>query len=781
MLPVAADVSLTTADGEMFDGPLGVRRLQLTERLDRPFELVLEVVTDLLDLDVGALLGARGSVPLVRPDHTLRIVHGVVTRAEYLATRRRQLSARLVLESPLALLRYSRGRRIFADQTLPEVLERVAGPVFEQHGGAWRFDRLRGALEPRDYVVQYDETDLDFVLRLLSEAGWCLTSADGGDHEVLAPIDSSTGLPGLGTSPLRAERSEPALVPLISAREEEATTESVQYLGRAHAMRTRATTVIARDWKTEAGTTFHTELDDGVGRGRRGRARVYHPGRLDEGKGSNGSHRDGTDAWVYRRGEEHVAQGVYVHGASNLSAASAGATFELTQHPHTDLDEGYAMLHVVHRADFPQVEVGAPAEARATYHNTFVAQQLEDDVAVRPPLRSRPVVMGPETAVVVGPPGQEIHTDVLGRVRVRFHWDVGEHAEARTCWLRVAQTWAGPGFGALFVPRVGMEVVVSFLGGDPDRPIVTGCVYTGSHPPPGCLPETKTHTTLRTRSTPGGEGFNELRFDDAAGHEEVFLHAQRNHREQVRAGQQVSVGGSRSLRVGGESTRTIGGGETVQIGVPNGEGPGDLTTHVTGSELRMIGDVHALDTRSAHWTADEALVAHADEAMWLSCASGGSALTVRPRGGALVELLPPSVTIEAPQSITLQVGSAKLQLTPRGIFMEGAVVTADVTEQLHLRSKAGTLVLNQEGTQVIGGPQYQSELSLTATEARLHSGAATVVEGRSVALQAHERVGLEAETVEIEARNAASVKAMGQLDLFAAEDAVLRGAMVRIN
>lgn len=779
--PVGVDLSLTTADGEMFEPELAVRGFRFSERIDRPFRLVVDLVTDDLALDVEGLLGGRGSMPIVREGHSFRVVHGIVTRSEYVATRNRQLFFRLTIESSLSMLRYSRRRRIFSDQTLLQVLETVAAPVFETFGGTWNVERLHREYTPRDYVVQYDETDLEFVLRLLGESGLSLVSADGGDHESLVLIDASAALPGLGFSALAPEKSSPVMVPLVPDRHEEANAESVQYLGVEHAVRTRGARVVARDWKTSGATTFHTELE-APERGRWGSAWEYHPSRLDEGKGSEGAHVDSTDARVYRFGEEHHADGLKVCGSSNLSGLSAGATFELTGHPYVECDLCYAVVRVEHEADFPEVEVVPPKSAKATYTNTFVAQVLDENIAVRPLLPTRPSVLGPQTATVVGPPGEEVHTDALGRVRVRFHWDVGDTAEGKTCWLRVVQSWAGSGFGASFIPRVGMEVVVSFLGGDPDRPIVTGCVYTGTNLPPGNLPEAKTCTTLRTQSTPGGDGFNELRFEDSAGHEEVFMHAQRNHREVVRSCQNTSVGASRSLSVGKDSTRTIDGNETVQIGTPNADEPGHLEVHVTGSELRIVGEVHALDMTSAHWTADEAIVAHADKTVWLSCASGESVLDRRPTGGALVEMLPQSVSIEAPESITLKVGETSLQLTPRGIFLEGPVVSAEAKEQVLLGAKAGRVALTQESAWFEGGERSESSIELSADGHECKAKGTVYTEAKFVTASASEVVSIMGGEAKFTGRKDTIVRCEGgEVGVTASADLVLNGANVRIN
>jgi type VI secretion system secreted protein VgrG len=270
---------------------------------------------------------------------------------------------------------------------------------------------------------------------------------------------------------------------------------------------------------------------------------------------------------------------------------------------------------VEHRADCPEVERGGASGSSVNYSNRFECFPLEVD---QPPVaRAKPRVFGYQTAVVVGPPGEEIHTDRHGRVKVLMHWDREQRDEVpdTSCWLRVAQMWAGAGWGTLFLPRVGMEVLVSFIDGDPDRPIVTGCVYNGANQPPYSLPNDRTKSTIKTSSSPGGSGFNELRFEDAKGTEELFMQAQRDMNTNVLRNQSTtvgndqrvtvkndrtvditgyesdSVGKDRMRSVDGNEEITIAGSQYVQIGAPAvpGEAPGAKTPAVPGAEVHVTG------------------------------------------------------------------------------------------------------------------------------------------------------------------------------------------------
>jgi len=768
---------------------LAVRRFELVERIDHPFEARIDIVSEDLDFDVRALLGCRATVELDRPGTTSRALGGVVTRAEYISTRSRQVLARVVVEPSLALLRYSRRRRIFADMTLPQVLDAVTRSVFETHGGGWDLSRLQAHAGERDYVVQYDESDLDFVLRLLAEAGISLLHGQGdlddaGQLEMLyVLVDRNSMLPGYGMDPGIVAESKPWPVLFVPHAEEEAEQPSVQYLGRWDATHTQGTTVTARAWMPPGATRYESRFALADAPGLQGHAWIHHPGRIDEG-GDTHSPRDDTDTWARRLLEEHGAGSVEVNGASNVADFTAGSTFELEGHPHVQLDRRYAVLSVVHHGDFPEVELGVDSNA-PTYSNRFVAAPL-DAGAVRPPLLPKPRVAGIEAATVIGPEDEEIHTDALGRVQVRFHWD---DTPTGTCWLRVMSAWAGPGYGATFVPRVGMEVVVGFLSGDPDRPIVTGCVYTGANLPPGALPETKTCTVLRTQSSPGGDGFNELRFDDAAGKEEMFLRAQRNQRTLVKAEQSTRIGTSRTLNVGRDSSRTIGGCETVHVGTPGAEKPGELQVFVTGGELRTIGDVHGLATKSAFWTADEAIVANAEQRVCWSCTSGAQALDRPPSGGTVLTLEPKAATLEALQSIELRVGETSLKLTPSGIELHGDRIVAKANEQAWVAAPGGRLSCNGREAELSGGAGRESVVRLRAEALDCKTKLLMRQTAKSIVAVAQDRASTAAADIVFEGSASLTAKSVGHvtavgasMDLHAlAGEVDVKGARIKLN
>ena len=266
-----------------------------------------------------------------------------------------------------------------------------------------------------------------------------------------------------------------------------------------------------------------------------------------------------------RRFELYQSQTKLGRGRSNCVGFLAGARFTLDDRSFTLMDElQFLLTRLTHHGEAPGTEASGTSDG-ARYENAFECIPVAH--GFRPPRATpAPRILGPQTATVTGSSGEEIHTDKHGRIKVRFHWD--EHHpldDTASCWVRTAQMWAGPSWGTWFLPRVGMEVVVEFLDGNPDRPLVTGCVYNSQNPPPYPLPDEKTKSTIKSNSSKGGGGFNEFRFEDAKGSEEVFLHAQKNYNEKILNDMSTSVGHDQSLTVGHDQTITVDNDRTKTV------------------------------------------------------------------------------------------------------------------------------------------------------------------------------------------------------------------------
>jgi type VI secretion system secreted protein VgrG len=297
------------------------------------------------------------------------------------------------------------------------------------------------------------------------------------------------------------------------------------------------------------------------------------------------------------------------------------------------------VVHLSHRGEQPQV-LDEDAAKEFHYSNDFECMDVK--VPFRAPrVTPRPNVRGLQTATVVGPASEEVHVDEHGRVKVKFHWDrEATTDETSSCWVRVSQMWAGNNFGAMFLPRIGHEVIVDFIEGDPDRPLITGRIYTGFNKPPYALPDEKTKSTIKSDSSPGGGGSNELRFEDAKGSEELYLHAQRDLAIAVEHDKLQTVGNDESLTVGHDRTKLVKNDETEEI-------KHDRTI--------KVGNAH-----SEHIGADMQLTVGANLS---ATVGGGKSVSVKENstesaGKNLVLQAGKHITLDATQNINLSSGGS---------------------------------------------------------------------------------------------------------------------------
>ncbi len=483
-----------------------------------------------------------------------RLIHGVVSRFAHGDAGRRLSVYVVTLVPATSRMRLRTDSRIFQKLTVPEIL----ADVFER-AGFGRVDRradrpggprrapsgyetrLAGAYLPRENCVQYRESDWDFANRLMEEEGIHYFFEHDASSHVLAisdrPVEHlpiAAGSPSGGGDAIPYRPAGGALAP----------GEHVYRFQIAEEL--RPSRVVVSDYDFERpmlNLTHAAPADGGAARGDAYPFEVFeHPGDHDTPEAGSSLARI--------RLEEQQASRWTGDGDTDSARLSPGRTFALTEHPSAELNRGYLVTRVEHR--------WAEGDASLTrYACRF--EVMPSDVAFRPPRRTpRPIIHGIQTAIVVGPPGEEIFTDEHGRIKVRFHWDrSGRDDDRCSCWMRVAQASAGGAWGSLFLPRVGHEVVVDFLEGDPDRPLVTGSVYHGANVPPYALPAERTKTTIKTSSSPGGGGSNELRFEDKAGGEEVYLHAEKDMSVKVENDKDQKVGSDETLKVSGNRTVTV--------------------------------------------------------------------------------------------------------------------------------------------------------------------------------------------------------------------------------
>ena len=559
-----------------------VSRFQMREAISEPYQLFVDIATEQVDFDFEPLLGASVEFDILRGDVS-RLIMGVIAGIDWLGISfDAKLRLRFDIRPAFAMLEQRVHSRLWQDKSALEIIDEVLGEALSEYERSHDSGGASGGQTPRSYCVQYRESDLAFVSRLLEEEGISYTfnhDPDAG-HEVLTLFETADQL----EAALNYDDTE--VFPVISHNPEEFEVESIQAIEWRRRLTSTAVLRNDFDWQTPDAPL---SAEDG-GADDRGRTRRVY---------AHGDRRFETDDLADRAGDRLAsltrmsARGV---GRSNASDLRAGRRLTVIDHELGQLAEELVLTRVDHEGHDASVMRAGSTDG---YGNRF--ECVPTSAGLRPsPRTPKPRVHGPQTAIVCGVPGEEIDVDQHGRIRVQFHWEEEPHHDERSsCWVRVAQSWAAGGWGAQFIPRIGMEVVVEFLDGNPDRPLVTGCVYNGANPPPFALPDNKTQSGLRTNSSPGGGGSNELRFEDAAGSEEIYLHGQKdwtiaieNDKNQtVGHDESLSVGNDRSKDVGHDETISVGNNQTISVGNDEGETVGhNLTLTVGNDQTVTIGN-----------------------------------------------------------------------------------------------------------------------------------------------------------------------------------------------
>jgi len=544
-----------------------VVRFNGQESLSELFEIRLEVAG--ADVELATIVGKVACLKIDGLD-TPRYFHGLIADAEYSGHSRRFALYSLTLVPEVWPLRLRQASRILQNKATPDVLREI----FKLAGvpkSAVEYD-LSASYAPRNYCVQYRETDFDFVSRLMEEDGiyYYFTHDDKATTMVIADYPGGhAAIPGTST-----------IQHVTSDRVQER--EHIAHLRLVESMRPGR--VSLRDinlhkphesMDADAQADLDTDLE------------IYdYPGEYQD-PGSGGPNLGQSIAKI--RLEALRATRRQGMGESDSPRLSAGHVFTLEDHARQELNTDFAIVKVVHRGEQPQV-LDQELDGNFFYGNTFTC--IEKSVPFRPPrVTPRPAVRGVQSATVVGPGSEEIHTDAEGRVLVQFHWDRdGKRDENSSCWVRVSQAWAGATWGAFFIPRIGHEVLVDFIEGDPDRPVITGRIYHGGNTPPYPLPDEKTKSTIKSESSPGGGGFNELRFEDNKGGEEIYIHAQKDMNVEILHDNSISVGNDRSKTVGNNQSESVGVDKSIEVGSNHTESIGaDKTLSVGGSHTESIG------------------------------------------------------------------------------------------------------------------------------------------------------------------------------------------------
>ncbi|NZA28576.1 type VI secretion system tip protein VgrG [Luteimonas sp. SJ-92] len=619
-MPLSTGHRMFVLDTPLGEDALLIHEMEGGESLSRPYAFKFKLVSDRADVRPDELIGKRATLRVETWDGD-RFWTGIVSRFVRTGRMRAAEGAEGELfgyECDLVpwlwqLLQHE-DSRIFQESSIPEIVE----AIFADFGFSDYELQLSGEHPPLTYCVQYRETNYDFVSRLLERAGIYYFFRHEPAAEQLILTDNRDHNPQL----------DPAELPFHDeARAEDY--DSITRLMRRE--QTHTGRFVLRDYDFERpgpGTELEVTVDTIVQLPEiANHERFVHPGGyVERGRGE-------ALARVMMEAEE--AGHETLDGESRVRILSAGHRFVLIDHVDDTFNTEYLLTSVRHNGT-NNLGMGRPSG----YQNSFSC--IPHAVQYRSPLATpRARAHGPQTAVVVGPAGEEIHTDRYGRVKVKFRWDRAQGADDKSsCWLRVAQMWAGRQWGTMFVPRIGMEVLVDFLEGDPDQPIVVGCLYNGENMPPYELPAEATKSTFKTYSCKGGGGFNELRFEDRKGSEQLFVHAERNQDNRVENDSLEWIGKDRHLIVEGDQLEEVGGDKHLAVkGDRNEKVEGTVSLNAGVDLQQKVGVKHALD----------------------------AGMEIHLKAGV-------NLVLESGASLTLKVGSNFINLNPAGVFIQGTMV-----------------------------------------------------------------------------------------------------------
>ena len=604
---------------------LNVLAFKGDEAISEPYAFEVELVSERADLDMEALLHQPAFLAF---DTSGNGIHGQVYRIALSSPGKRLSRYCLTLVPHLAYLAHRTNQRIFQNMSVRQIIAQL----LEEHGifsNAYAFTQL-SPYKARVYCVQYGESDLHFIQRLCFEEGLHFHFTHSPQGHVLVFGDKQTAFSLLrGATPFVQGSGLVAPEPAIN--------------GFTVQLQTRTNSTAQRDYNFEK-ASHSLQVDSRTALNERALESYTYPGGFSEGKqGERLNH-------IVL--EHHQTQARQASGRSDQWRLRSGHFVAMVEHPNAAWNVLWLLTRIRHEGKQPQVleEYAAPLASERSdgftqgYRNSFHATPLE--VTWRPQQAySKPRILGSQTARVTGPAGEEIHCDRYGRVKVLFHWDrLGESNDNSSCWLRVASNWAGDRYGSVTLPRVGMEVLVTFLEGDPDQPLICGCLINSVNRAPLDLPAHKTQSVFRSRSTPGGDGHNELRIEDRNGNEQIYLHAQRDMAQHIEHDSRLQIDGKREETITGNSVKVFNAQEQLTVS-------GDRKVRINADDY--LGVVSSVHTRVG-----QVITIEAGQQISLNA---GATLVVD--GGAL---------------LNAGAGGQHLQLTPAGIFCSSPIMLGGV-------------------------------------------------------------------------------------------------------
>ncbi|MFZ0707353.1 MAG: type VI secretion system tip protein TssI/VgrG [Candidatus Korobacteraceae bacterium] len=643
----------TTQEGRLIsiETPLGKDALLLQgftgrEGISRLFSFHLDLLSEKESIDFKKIVGQNVTIQIALAAGATRYINGFVSRFAQSGSAQDATHYQMEVVPWLWFLTRIADCRIFQDKTIPQIVE----AVFQSRGFSDYKLSLTGTYDQREYCVQYRETDFNFVSRLMEQYGiFYYFEHNNGKHTMMLGDSPSVNqpCPNQATAHYIAGGAAKEVEDVITAWQMEQELRTGKYTHTDYNFETPSTNLLS-DAPTvstcQVGPNTSFEIYD-------------YPGEYLK-------QADGKSLAKLRMEEEEAGH-LVASGSSDCRAFTSGYKFKLEDYYRDDMNQNYVLTEIQHNASAAGSYSQGSGES-VHYSNHFTC--IPDSVPFRPPrITPKPFVQGPQTAMVVGKQGEEIWVDNYGRVRLHFYWDrLGKKDDTDACWIRVSQPWAGAGWGAIWIPRIGQEVIVSFLEGDPDRPLVTGRVYNAEQVVPYTLPDNQTRSTFLSRSSKNGDktNFNEIRFEDKKGDEQVFINAEHDMDLRVENDSREYVGNNRHLIVHKEQHELVEADKHGHVkGAKKEAIDGDSSLTVSGDVKQKMGKSVSLTVGQSvdekigtDWVREVVQDIHIKAGMTLIL-EAGMQLSLKGPGG-FVDIGPTGVTIQGSMVLINSGGSA---------------------------------------------------------------------------------------------------------------------------
>ena len=700
---------LTTPLGE---NVLALSSLEGTETLNTLYNYTIECISEDAELDLYGVLGLPAGLAIDSQNEGTRYLHGIVNQAAHIGSEGEFARYRLNLTAAPWMMTQTTDCRIFQELSVPDIIK----SVLEDNGFTDFDDRLMGQYERWGFCVQYRESDFDFISRLMEHEGIYYYFEHEQSRHVMVLCDGNTAhelvtdyeeVPHFPVS-IDQTRKVDHLVDWTF----EKTVKSARYASNDFAFdQPKRDLLVLSSEQLQGGYEPHEVYEYPGG---------YSNNNSGELKRSYG------EQLVKMRLESLTARHELAFVKGNVRGLNAGNLFSLVECERSDQNREYLIVSASLDISIDDYFSGGEGiyELKARF------KCMPSSITYRPQrLTPKPEIRGPQTAIVVGPAGDEIHTDEHARVKLQFHWDrYGQSDENSSCWIRVSQAWAGEKWGSIHIPRIGQEVIVEYIDGDPDRPIVTGRVYNGDRPVPYDLPANATQSGIKSRSSMSGTpaNFNEIRMEDKKGSEELYIHAEKDQNNIVENDETTSVGHDRSEDVGNDETisighdrkETVGNDEAIGIGNNRTETVGtDETISIGKNRTEQVGANETIDigqSRTVNIGMNKAETVKINKAETIGVAKeltigGKYAVSV---GGSVTEtfgdILGTTVSKDHSESIGK---NQSIEVADNQSVKVGKNIIIDAGDQITIKTGKASIVMKKDGTITLSGKDINIKAS----------------------------------------------------------------------